>query len=170
MRSMRWLLTILLLTTPVSGLAQRPRTGVPLEPTKPSQIVTLQTQLTPCPVQGTGFWLADTQTLPNGTTAPFPEIPPGQVLVLTGLSFVAVRAGSSFNRTQILLLNTSLPPSGIALALLFHSVAHTEGLDLGGGSAALHNAVIKPGTALCLGASDGFFVTGVISGFLAPDE
>jgi hypothetical protein len=78
MRSIPWVLTILVLTTPVTGVAQRSKSGVPLDPTKPSQIVTLQTLSTPCPLQGTGLWLADTQSLRDGTTALFPGIPPAR--------------------------------------------------------------------------------------------
>jgi hypothetical protein len=55
--------------------------------------------------------------------------------------------------------------------LLFHSAVQTiEGAILAGGAAALHNAVIKPGTVPCLGSTGGFFVTGVISSFLTKDE
>ena len=173
MRSMRWGLAVLLVTTPVSGFAQTSRTVAALAPTKPSQIVVLQSQSTPCPVYGAaGLWLVDAQTLPDGKAVPFPGIPPGQVLVLTGLSFIANRGDASHNSTQIYLFNIGSPPptSGQAVPFLFHSAVHADGFNLAGGAAALHNAVVKPGTVLCLGASDGFFVTGVISGFLAKDE
>jgi len=173
LRLMRWGLAVLLVTTPVTGFAQTSRTGAPLAPMKPSQIVVLQSQVTPCPVQGAaGLWLVDAQTLPDGRAVPFPGIPAGQVLVLTGLSYVAGRGDSPFNSTRIFLLNSSVPPptSGPAAPFLFHSAVPADGFNWAGGTAALHNAVVKPGTVLCLGASDRFGITGVISGFFAKDE
>ena len=99
LRSMRWGLAVLLVATPVTGFAQTSRTGVPLAPMKPSQIVVLQSQVTPCPVHGAaGLWLVDAQTLPDGRAVPFPGIPAGRVLVLTGLSYVAGRGDSVRHR------------------------------------------------------------------------
>jgi hypothetical protein len=171
-RSVPWVLTILWLMTPVNGFAQASRTEASLEPTKPSQIVVLQSQTTRCPIAGgTGSWLMDIQTLPDGTTAYFGGVPTGQVLVLTGLSFVADRGGVGTETPQILLWNPSMPPStsGPAPPVLFHTAVRADGVHRVGGVAALHNVVIKPGTVLCL-FSDFFSVTGVVTGFLTTDR
>jgi hypothetical protein len=175
MRVMMCVLTIALFMRPISSFAQRP--AAPLEPSLPSQIVTLQTAETPCPVEdATTLWLADVQTLPDGTTARFTGIPPGKVLIATGLSFVVTRVSdlTANNTTQVLLfLVPRVPPtSGLQVPRLFHTGVQVPGVagSRAGVSAALHNAVIKPDTSLCLGHETGFFVTAIISGFLTEDK
>ena len=101
MRPMQSVLASILLMLPVNAFAQNRPTAL-LAPTKPSQVVTLSTFFaTPCPA-GNGL-AADVQTLPDGTLAPFPGIPAGQVLVLTGLSFVITGPGTTEPR-QVLVI------------------------------------------------------------------
>jgi hypothetical protein len=168
MRFMHSGLATVLLMLPVSALAQGSRAAASLAPAKPSQVVTLTSSFsaTPCP-SGSGL-VFDTQMLPDGTSAAFAGIPAGQVFVLMGLSF-SVSGGSSSEPKQVIVLSTRPPFTDGAW--LFQSVVPLAGAsNRGGGIAALHNAVVKSGTTLCIFSSDGGVVSGVISGFLAKDE
>ena len=156
LRHLAALLAALVLTaTPAHALDPRAATPA-IGPRKASDLVTLavagQSAL-PC--------LEVTERLrADGTRAPL-VVPAGQVLVLTGTTFMAA-GGATFDNVFLTVGTGSafispVPASAVALVT--------------GASLDLHGIAVKPGVTLCLGRNlAGSFVFAHVYGFLAPDE
>ena len=142
----------------------------PLAPTKASQIVVLTAASTPCAADPDAT-AVNVRNLPDGTTAPF-TIPPGQVLVVTGIAY-RVSGGLANEAKNVLLFTAKLP---FASVLFFSGVitGDTALGRLGGGSASIPNAIVKAGTEICVQASEingaAAEVGAVVYGFLAKDK
>ena len=145
----------LLLTAPVANTDG-------LGPDRPSQIVMLRPGIHPSSICGTGTPL-DRQVLPDGDEVPF-TIPPGRVLVLTGVTWVigSANPNSSFGVAVSLHF-----PSGHSTPL-FRTGAVTDADGVAFGSALIPNAVAASGPALCYATT----ATGDVSvyGYLTDDK
>jgi hypothetical protein len=141
----------------LAGTLAAPAAAGPLTPTRPSDVVTLVNGAgNPCTVTGSAL---DLRVQPDGTRVPF-AVPPGRVLVVTGIDFTTPDAAA----TDVELF-VERPPD--ASQVFVTSTA-------GGGSASIPDVIVGSGSALCVravpkggGASP---VLAVVHGFLAKDK
>jgi hypothetical protein len=138
--------------------------AVALEPTRPSQIVMLTTSggASCGPSEETAL---DNQVLPDGTRVPF-TLPPGQVLVLTGMSWNLF--GQTPDRLTVLGLAVKLG-TGIIVGK-FRAAALADAGGRSSGSVLIPKVVVRPapGLPLCVGgfsagSSGGVFVYGFLN-------
>jgi len=127
--------------------------GQALAPTKPSQIVTLLAATGESCAGDPDAHPVNVQSKSDGTLSAF-TIPADQVLVLTGIAF-SVSGGFQENHAKKLILYGQKAPSGFVA--LFSTVVFTADTALGpvgGGTAAIPNAIVKPGFEICVKGSD----------------
>jgi hypothetical protein len=132
-----------------------------LAPSKPSQLVTLNSSGATCTG---GESKLDTQVNGDATSAAF-TIPAGMVLVLTGIDWngTALSAGAT---SVFLDLRTA---SAFELVSLGGAVTQNPS-GQGGGTFGPLNIVVKPGTDICVGLNGGGSIFPAGHGFLAKDR
>jgi hypothetical protein len=145
----------------------------PLAPSKPSQIVTLTYD---------GFCAGGTsldniigiRIMPDGTTQPF-TIPPGQVLVVTGIDWSAYRCPPSTAPGTVLMYVFLGATGRVAFAdtaVIGAGATPTSACSIGGKASIVPNLVVKPGIELCAGFDNQGFSgsPAIVHGFLTSDE
>lgn len=139
-----------------------------LEPSKPSQIVTISTARTASPSTCGGFsnvFAFDTRHLPDGTDAPF-SIPAGQVLVVTSGEVWYFGSASSTGTAELGIGNNSsfVSLSFVSSALTdSHGYAH-EFFSFPTG------IIVKSGRSLCVNNQGLTSLFATVNGFLARDN
>jgi hypothetical protein len=121
----------------------------PLSPTKPSDLVTIQTSFQSC--NGTPWKALDQQMNPDGTLSPF-TIPAGQVLVVTGVDFVSRRTGSAGHSAEFFLFPSAANINVNNLPIV-DTMAPGNSDGQAGASIAVTGVAIKAGTP-CWGLND----------------
>lgn len=134
-----------------------------LAPTRASQLVTLIPGDRECDIVGPAL---DQQLLPDGSTRPF-SVADKQVLIVTEVDWGVTRAPASAT-ASFTLVQEKLPQS--VFIPFFLDGALTDSTGTARRVASVADAVVGPGTQLCvLRIGPGDFGA-VVRGFLAPDR
>jgi hypothetical protein len=155
----RLLLAALLLLVPFTASA-----GGGLAPKKASDIVTVSQTGQPCPGGG-GYYVLDDRQLPTGQSVSF-AIPPGKVLILTGVTWSAV--SGTPGAPVIGLLSSQAP--GTSLVSHHYSSATFASDGTVFETELTPPAVIAPGRSICFSVTAGSFNAASLHGFLVPDK
>lgn len=140
--------------------ATRPNVG----PRTAGHLVTLRGRGTPCATAGASGQLLDARVMTDGSEADF-AVPPGQVVVITGLAWRT--AGNTAHAGATLRLE---PPGSLTTAFVDTQPALASGI--GGAVASIPGIAVGPGVGICLvnsGDSAGA-PSGVLYGYLAAVE
>jgi hypothetical protein len=129
-----------------------------LAPSNASDVVTLSNGPgDPCVVTGGAL---DFRVTPNGTLEPF-SVPAKRVLVVTGIDF----STGTTNATSVELFVEKVPNT---------KQIFVTSVTGGGGSATIPNAIVGPGSSLCvqatLKAGGASTVFAIVHGFFAKDK
>jgi hypothetical protein len=150
----------------------RTANAAPLAPTKPSQVVTLQSLPGLSGTCPKGDVAVDRQIAGDGTLMPFTGAPPGQVLVITGLDWAT---GSGSLSGQAITVTLQLDPGNGGLTQAVFADQTTTSVSVeheAGRSLVVSNVVVKPG--ICLGVRVSNTPPGlgfaIVHGYLTKDK
>lgn len=137
--------------------------GGPLAPSKPSQIVTLDTSGAPCPFAG---FAVEDSIASDGTEMTSFVIPPNQVLVVTGLEWSATQGTAGDSVTAIL----QTQATGTIIADYANSTTTFDPTGVAFKNDVTPQIAIRPGRTICIFVTNGTFNYARVHGFLAPDK
>jgi hypothetical protein len=149
----------------VGGLAfaaSLPAAGGSLGPKKASDLVLLVQTGSPCP---SGGFAIDAPLLPPGSEEPF-AVPAKKVLVVTGFEWQLT--GGTPGAPVTLILQGQIAGGGIMSLTIATGTFASDGKSWG--SELTPPIPAQPGQTLCLFPTAGDFVSGAVTGFLAPNK